>query len=52
MSMMHFHLLDLLDKYLQALMGNNTYMGGKIVILMGDFRQILPVIPGEAEDLL
>ena len=36
-SMMHFHLLDLLNKYLQALMGNNKYMGGKIVILMGDF---------------
>ena len=36
-SMMHFHLLDLLNKYLQALMGNNKYMGGKIVILMGYF---------------
>ena len=45
-SMMHYHLLDLLNKYLQALMGNDKYMGGKIVILMGDFRQILPVIPG------
>ena len=43
-SMMHFHLLDLLNKYLQALMGNNKYMGGKIVILMGDFQQILPVV--------
>ena len=36
-SMMHYHLLDLLDRYLQALMGNNKHMGGKIVILMGDF---------------
>ena len=36
-SMMHYHLLDLLDRYLQALMRNNKYMGGKIVILMGDF---------------
>ena len=33
-SMMHFHLLDLLDKYLQASMGNNKHMGGKIVILI------------------
>ena len=45
-SMMHFHLLDLLDRYFKALMGNNLYMGGKIVLLMGAFRQILPVIPG------
>ena len=36
-SMMHYHLLDLLDRYLQALMRNNKYVGGKIVILMGDF---------------
>ena len=47
-SMMHFHLLDLLNRYLQALMGNNKFMGGKIVILMGDFRQILPVVRGES----
>ena len=36
-SMMHFHLLDLLNRYLQALMGNDKFMGGKIVMLMGDF---------------
>ena len=44
-SMMHFYLLDLLDRYLNALMGINLYMGGKIVLLIDDSQQILPVIP-------
>jgi hypothetical protein len=43
-SMMHFHLLDALDRFLQQLMTANAPFGGKLVVLMGDFRQILPVI--------
>lgn len=43
-SMMHKHLLDMLDKFLKILMENEQVMGGKIVILMHDFRQILPVV--------
>ncbi|KAL7481391.1 hypothetical protein ACHAW6_009557 [Cyclotella cf. meneghiniana] len=44
-SMMNFKLLGLLDRFLQELMGNNEYLGVKLIILMHDFHQILPVIP-------
>ena len=44
--MMHKYLLDLLDKFLKFVMGNTQLMGGKIVLIVHDFRQILPVIPG------
>ena len=34
-------------------MGNGEYMGGKLIILMHDFRQILPVIPqGRRADIV
>ncbi len=45
-SMMDFKLLDLLDRFLRVLMQQDMWMGGKLVILMHDFRQILPVVPG------
>ena len=45
-SMMSFKLLDVLDRLLQELMENNETMGGKTVLLMYDFRQLLPVVPG------
>jgi len=52
-SMMNYRLLDLLDRFLKELMGNNQYMGGKLVILMHDFRQILPVVPqGNRADII
>ena len=37
--------LQALDDLLQDLMGNNLPFGGKIVVLGGDFRQVLPVMP-------
>ena len=43
---MNRYLLDLLDRFLQCVMGNTELMWGKIVLLIHDFRQILPVIPG------
>ena len=52
-SILNFKLLDLLDRFLRELMGNNEYMGGKLVILMHDFRQILPVVPqGRRADIM
>jgi hypothetical protein len=52
-SMMNHKLLDLLDRFLRILMGVNEYMGGKLVILMHDFWQILPVIPqGRRADIV
>ena len=44
-SMMDYKLLDLLDRFLRVLMENDTFMGGKLIVLMHDFRQILPVVP-------
>ena len=43
-SMMNRDLLDLLDRFLRSVTNNDTPMGGKLVILMHDFRQLLPVI--------
>ena len=37
-------LLECLDEYLRELMDNDVIMGGKLVVLMGDFRQGLPVV--------
>ena len=52
-SMMNHKLLDLLDRFLRILMVVYEYMGGKWVILMHDFRQILPVIPqGRQADIV
>ena len=44
-SMMDYKVLDLIDRYLRELMGNDEPFGGKLILLMHDFRQILPVIP-------
>ena len=52
-SMMHYYDLDCLDRFLRELMVNDSVMGGKLVVLMGDFRQILPVIPhGSRADIV
>ena len=45
-SMMEYKALDLIDRYLRVLMGNDIQFGGKLILLMHDFRQILPVVPG------
>ncbi|GBN25346.1 hypothetical protein AVEN_81905-1 [Araneus ventricosus] len=44
-SKMHKHGLKAIDRTLQDLRGNKDLMGGLIVVLAGDFRQTLPVIP-------
>ena len=41
--------LGVIDVSLRDLMGNNRLFGGKIMVLGGDFRQILPVIPHGSE---
>ena len=52
-SMMNHLLLDLLDIFLKELLNNNITMGGKLVLLMHDFRQILPVVPhGSRADII
>ena len=42
--MSHRHLFEALDRTLKDIMNNNLIFGGKLLILGGDFRQILPVI--------
>ena len=37
--------LEIMDRTLKDIMNNNLLFGGKIVILGGDFRQLLPVLP-------
>ncbi|MCH79269.1 ATP-dependent DNA helicase PIF1 [Trifolium medium] len=44
--MMHKHCFEAVDRTLKDIMKNENYpFGGKVVVLGGDFRQILPVIP-------
>ncbi|UYV71023.1 hypothetical protein LAZ67_8001450 [Cordylochernes scorpioides] len=43
--MAHKHSLEALDRTLRDLKGNNKLMGGILLLLAGDFRQTLPVIP-------
>ena len=38
--------LEALDRSLRDLMGDDQPFGGKIILLAGDFRQCLPVVPG------
>jgi len=45
-SMMEYKLLEMMDRFLKTLMGRGDFMGGKVVVLLHDFRQILPVVPG------
>ncbi|GBM36654.1 hypothetical protein AVEN_221929-1 [Araneus ventricosus] len=44
-SMMHKHGVEAVNRTLQDLRRNEDLMGGLIVVLVGDFRQSLPVIP-------
>lgn len=45
-SMMHVDLLNMMDRFLRTLMRTDELMGGKLIVLMHDFKQILPVVPG------
>ena len=39
------YVLEIMDKTLEDIMSNDLLFGGKIVILGGDFRQLLPILP-------
>ena len=43
--MMHRYTFEAVDRTLQDVMCNNKPFGGKVMVLSGDFRQVLPVIP-------
>jgi hypothetical protein len=49
----HRHAVEAVDRTMQDACGNNRPFGGKIVLLAGDFKQTLPVIPkGSKEDII
>ena len=52
-TMVHKNALEALDRTLQDLRGNQTFMGRVVVLLASDYRQTLLVIPKEtvADDL-
>ncbi|XP_065662697.1 uncharacterized protein LOC100205305 [Hydra vulgaris] len=43
-SMIPKHALSAIDKLLQDICNNNFPFGGKVILMGGDFRQILPVV--------
>ena len=45
-TMLNNQLLQALDELLRDIMRTDTPFGGKVLVLCGDFRQTLPVIPG------
>ncbi|CDF40970.1 ATP dependant DNA helicase PIF1 [Chondrus crispus] len=44
--MFHRHCIETVDRSLRDLMQTDRPFGGKFLVLAGDFRQILPVVPG------
>jgi hypothetical protein len=42
-SMVPKHALEIIDRKLKELMDNNLPFGGKVIIVGGDFRQVLPI---------
>lgn len=43
--MANMHALMCVNRLLQDIMGNDIPFGGKVIVLGGDFRQVLPVVP-------
>ena len=51
--MTHQHAFEAVDRTLRDIMQTDSLFGGKIILLGGDFRQVLPVIPrGRREDIV
>jgi hypothetical protein len=48
-SMVPLAALDCVDRLLRDLTGDPRPFGGKVLVLGGDFRQLLPVVPGANE---
>jgi hypothetical protein len=44
-SMVPTHALHAIDRLLRDLMNTDVPLGGKLILLGGDFRQVLPVVP-------
>ena len=44
-TMLHRHVIEALDRTLKDIRGNDVLFGGITILLCGDWRQILPVVP-------
>ncbi|KAL5713608.1 DNA helicase [Ranunculus cassubicifolius] len=52
-TMSHRHNFEALDQSLRDITGTDALFGGKLVILGGDFRQVLPIVPqGSRTDII
>ena len=49
-SMVHEDTANCVNRSLQDWMGNSQLFGGKVVVFMGDFQQLLPVVRGGSGD--
>jgi len=50
-SMVSVDVANTLDRSLQEIMKNSVPFGGKVVVFLGDFKQLLPVMPGVRGDI-
>jgi ATP-dependent DNA helicase PIF1 len=48
-SMAHKHLMTGIDRLFKDLMQDDRPFGGNLVVVSGDFRRNLPIIPGGSE---
>ena len=45
-TMLHRYQLEAMNRTLQDILDDDRPFGGKVIVLAGDFRQCLPVVPG------
>jgi hypothetical protein len=50
-SMVSVDVANTLDRSLREIMKNSKPFGGKVIVFLGDFKQLLPVIPGVLGDV-
>jgi hypothetical protein len=50
-SMVNLEVANTLDRSLREIMHNSIPFGGKVVVFLGDFKQLLPVNPGVKGDV-
>jgi ATP-dependent DNA helicase PIF1 len=43
--------LMVVNRLLKDIMENDVFFGGKVIVLGGDFRQVLPVVPHGSRQL-
>lgn len=49
-SMVSMDIANAIDRTLREIMGHDVPFGGKPIVFLGDFKQLLPVVPGSKTD--